>query len=214
MVDLSKALEATFGSGVDVPADITACITAGEKVIAVRERDLRMADSASWLAVEKFSSDPLCANESEEKRWRKAQKEAKEEVARKKAWGQPGGVGPTGVRESTALVAGASGPAGMAGDVTEVGATGTATDLRAKEGRMAAGAMEEVAGEVTEVVTEADMAVGMAEAKVAGPRGAEAKSREAGATGEEASESSWGLVQAGGQWWVLPGMPLRRTLKC
>ena len=87
IIDLSKALEATFGSRVDVPADITACITAGEKVIAMRERHLRMADMFSWLAVEKFSSDPLCANESEEKRWRKAKKEAEGELARKKTVG-------------------------------------------------------------------------------------------------------------------------------
>ena len=64
ITDLSKAQESAFGSGVDVPADITACSRAGEKVIAVRERDLRMADVSSWLAIEKFSSDPLCANES------------------------------------------------------------------------------------------------------------------------------------------------------
>ena len=56
-------------------------------MIATRERDLRMADVAGWCAVEKFTSDPLCANESEEKRWRKAKKEAEEELAREKVRG-------------------------------------------------------------------------------------------------------------------------------
>ena len=65
IVDLSKALEVHFGSGADVPADISACVAAGEKVIMAREHDLRMADVAGWLAVEKFSLDPLCASESE-----------------------------------------------------------------------------------------------------------------------------------------------------
>ena len=87
ITDLSKALESSFGSGADVPVDIAACISAGEKMIATRERDLRMADVAGWRAVEKFTSDPLCANKSEEKRWRKAKKEAEEELAREKVRG-------------------------------------------------------------------------------------------------------------------------------
>ena len=87
ITEISLALESHFGSGADVPADIAACIAAGEKVIADRERELRMADMAGWRAVEKFTSDPLCTNESEEKRWRKAKKEAKEEEAREKARG-------------------------------------------------------------------------------------------------------------------------------
>ena len=83
-LDLAKALEVTFGSGADVPSDISAVVAAGEKLIAARERDLRMADAASWLAVEKFTSDPLCANESEEKRWRKAKKEAEEMMEKRR----------------------------------------------------------------------------------------------------------------------------------
>ena len=61
-------------------ADISACIAAGEKVIVTREFDLRMADVCSWLAVEKFFSDPLCANELEEK----VKKEAEEEIMKKR----------------------------------------------------------------------------------------------------------------------------------
>ena len=62
-----------------MPADISACIAAGEKVIGTREFDLRMADVCSWLAVEKFSSDPLYANELE-----KVKKEAEEEIMKKR----------------------------------------------------------------------------------------------------------------------------------
>ena len=105
VVNLAKALEATFGSRADIPLDILAVVAADEKSIATREPDPRMADSASWLAVEKFSSDPLCANESKEKRWRKAKKEADDETMKKKeavaAWWRRGNVlGGQGVYEA------------------------------------------------------------------------------------------------------------------
>ena len=93
ITDISLALNTHFGSRANVPADIVACITAGEKVVADREKELRMADVAGWRAVKKFVADPLCDNESMEKKWRKAKKEAKEEEAREKTkvaakWGR------------------------------------------------------------------------------------------------------------------------------
>ena len=101
IMDLAKVLEVVFGSGADGPLGISAVIAAGEKLIAARERDIRMAENAGWLAVEKFSSDPLCANESEEKRWRKANKEAEEETVKKEeavaAWRSRAALGGQGV---------------------------------------------------------------------------------------------------------------------
>ena len=45
---------------------------------------LRMADKVSWLAVDKFVADPLCDNDEEDKKWKQAVKEAKEEQSKKK----------------------------------------------------------------------------------------------------------------------------------
>ena len=81
VTDLALALDTHFGSRVDVPADLLAILSAGEKVLEDRERELRMADVAGWRAVDKFVADPLCDGETMEKKWRKAKKEAKEEEA-------------------------------------------------------------------------------------------------------------------------------------
>ena len=81
VTDITLALDTHFGSRVDVPADLLAILSAGEKVLEDRERELRMADVAGWRAVDKFVADPLCDGETMEKKWRKAKKEAKEEEA-------------------------------------------------------------------------------------------------------------------------------------
>ena len=48
---------------------------------------LRMADKASWLAVDKYVADPLCDNDEDDKKWKAAVKEAKEEQTKKKGSG-------------------------------------------------------------------------------------------------------------------------------
>ena len=48
---------------------------------------LKMADKESWLAVTKYAADPLCDNDEDDKRWKAAVKEAKEELAKKKSSG-------------------------------------------------------------------------------------------------------------------------------
>ena len=123
------------------------------------------------------------------------------------------------VRESMGLEEGVSGLEAMAEEATEVlatevlaterGATGTgeATGPQGRGGRWVAEGMEEVVREVTEVDTEVDTeAVRPAGARLVGPRGLEA-------TVGEAWGSSRGLEQAGGRWWVHPGMQLRRKLR-
>ena len=44
-----------------------------------------MADKVSWLAVDKYVADPLCDNDEDDKRWKAAVKEAKEEQSKKKS---------------------------------------------------------------------------------------------------------------------------------
>ena len=39
-----------------------------------------MADKASWLAVDHYVRDPLCSTEEDDHKWKRAVKEAKEEV--------------------------------------------------------------------------------------------------------------------------------------
>ena len=76
VTDITLALDTHFGSREDVPADLLAILSSGEKVLEDRERELSMADVAGWRAV-----DSLCDGETMEKKWRKMKKEAKEEEA-------------------------------------------------------------------------------------------------------------------------------------
>ena len=48
---------------------------------------VRMADKASWLAVDKYVADPLCDNDKDDKKWKQAIKEVKEEQTKKKGSG-------------------------------------------------------------------------------------------------------------------------------
>ena len=124
------------------------------------------------------------------------------------------------VRGSTEPEEGAPGLEAMVGEATEVLATevlatemgeatetGEATGPQGRGGRWVAEGTEEVVREVTEVDTEVDTeAVRPVGARLVGPRGLEA-------TVGEAWGSSRGLEQAGGRWWVHPGMQLRRRLR-
>ena len=85
--DVRKQLEDHFGSKKDVPEKIEEVIKLGEKEIDDRIKMLRMANKVSWLAVEKYVADPLCDNDEDDKRWKQAIKEAKEEQVKKKSSG-------------------------------------------------------------------------------------------------------------------------------
>ena len=45
---------------------------------------LRTADKASWLAVDKYVTDPLCLDDEDDRKWKRAVREAKEEVENKR----------------------------------------------------------------------------------------------------------------------------------
>ena len=45
---------------------------------------LRMADKASWLAVDKYVTDPLCLDDEDDRKWKRAVREAKEEADSKR----------------------------------------------------------------------------------------------------------------------------------
>ena len=102
VTDLTKVLERVFGSTEDIPVDINTVCAAGEKLVADREKHLRMADNSSWLAVDKYITDPLTENESDEKRWKKAKKEAEDEMEKKRLARDklPGGRGQYGGRSA------------------------------------------------------------------------------------------------------------------
>ena len=70
--ELAEVMEGHFGSKDAIPPTIVKVISKGESLFAERLKHLRMANKASWLAVEKFQSDPLCESEAEAKMWKKA----------------------------------------------------------------------------------------------------------------------------------------------
>ena len=82
--DVRKQLEKHFGSKREVPQKIEEVIKLGEKEIDERIKMLRMADKVSWLAAEKYVADLLCDNDEDDRRWKQAIKEAKEEQAKRK----------------------------------------------------------------------------------------------------------------------------------
>ena len=53
----------------------------GEREIDLRIKMLRHANKASWTAVDNRVTDPLCDNDEDYKRYKKAVREAKEELA-------------------------------------------------------------------------------------------------------------------------------------
>merc|ERR1712082_372656 len=85
--DVQKQLEDYFGSKRDVPEKIEGAIKLGEKEIDYRIKLLKMADKGSWSAVEKYAADPLCDDDEDDKKWKAALKEAKEELAKRKGSG-------------------------------------------------------------------------------------------------------------------------------
>ena len=85
--DVRKQLEDYFGSRKDVPEKIEEAIKLGEKEIDSRIKMIKIADKASWLAVDKYVADPLCDNDEDDKKLMAAIKEAKEEIAKKKSSG-------------------------------------------------------------------------------------------------------------------------------
>ena len=84
--DLAVELAKHFVDG-EIPVSVKAVIEKGEKAIDERTVDLRRADKVSWRAVELMKQDPLCNNESEDKRWRRACKEDEEERKKKRETG-------------------------------------------------------------------------------------------------------------------------------
>ena len=85
--DVRKQLEDHFGSRREVPEKIEGAIRLGEKEIDKRIKLLKMADKASWSAVEKYAADPLCDDDEDDKKWKAAVKEAKEEQAKARGSG-------------------------------------------------------------------------------------------------------------------------------
>ena len=62
----------------EIPTTVNGLLAQGKQKLNARNLDLRRADDAGWDAVEQFHRDPLCSTEDQEKRWKKAKKEARE----------------------------------------------------------------------------------------------------------------------------------------
>ena len=77
-------LEEPFEGNRKVPAKIEVVFRKGEKEIDGRIKVLRMADQVSWLAVNKYKAYPLCEGEEDDKKWKQAIREAKEEKGKRR----------------------------------------------------------------------------------------------------------------------------------
>ena len=64
-----------------------AVVKRGEVKIDERLKMLRMADKVSWLAVDKYVADPFCKDEEDDKFWKKAVKDVKEEAQNRRRGG-------------------------------------------------------------------------------------------------------------------------------
>ena len=83
--DLRDSLEEHFGEKRKIPSKLVAVVKKGEKEINDRIKVLKMADRVLWSAVDKYQEDPLCDGDEDDKRWKEAVREAKEEKDRNRA---------------------------------------------------------------------------------------------------------------------------------
>ena len=92
--ELAEALDKKFKDfDLACPPPIKSLLEKGIEKLKSRNKDLLRADDAGWSAVEHFHRDPLCADETEEKRWKRAKAEAKEKSKEKRSTPRGGGGG-------------------------------------------------------------------------------------------------------------------------
>ena len=84
--DFRDGLEDHFGDKKKIPSKLVAVVKRGEKEINDRIKVLKMADRVLWSAVDKYQADPLCDGDEDDKRWKQAVREAKEEKDRRKGY--------------------------------------------------------------------------------------------------------------------------------
>ena len=77
--DFRDALEEHFGDRKKIPVKLQSVVKKGEKEINTRSKALKMADRVSWAAVDKYQADPLFDGDEDDKKWKQAVKEAREE---------------------------------------------------------------------------------------------------------------------------------------
>ena len=77
--DYRDNLEEHFGDRKKIPAMLQSVVKKGEKEINTCIKVLKMADRVSWAAVDKYQADPLCDGDEDDKKWKQAVKEAREE---------------------------------------------------------------------------------------------------------------------------------------
>ena len=68
--DMRSRLEEHFGSKESVPGKVEDAIALGEKKLDERVKMLKMADKASWLAIDKYIADPLCTDAEDDRKWK------------------------------------------------------------------------------------------------------------------------------------------------
>ena len=84
--DFRDGLEEYFGDRKKNPAKLQLLVKKGEKEINNCIKVLKMADRVSWAAVNKYQADPLCDGDEDNRKWKQAVKEAKEEKDKKSSY--------------------------------------------------------------------------------------------------------------------------------
>ena len=75
-----------MGTARKILSKLKSVVKKGEKEINNCIKVLKMADRVSWSAVDKYQADPLCDGEEDDRKWKQAVKEAKEEREKMKGY--------------------------------------------------------------------------------------------------------------------------------
>ena len=83
--DLRVALEDWFGkNGGSIPSSIEDVVRKGEEKLDERIKMLKLADKGGWEAVDAYVTEPVCDNDEDDKKWKRAVRQVKEDAESKR----------------------------------------------------------------------------------------------------------------------------------
>ena len=83
--DLRVALEDWFGkNGGVIPLSIEDVVRKGEKKLEERIKMLRLADKGGWDAVDAYVMEPVCEDDEDDRKWKRAVRQVKEDAENKR----------------------------------------------------------------------------------------------------------------------------------
>ena len=83
--DLRVALEDWFGkNGGSIPSSIEDVVRKGEEKLDERIKMLKLADKGGWEAVDAYVTEPVCDDDEDDKKWKRAVRQVKEDAESKR----------------------------------------------------------------------------------------------------------------------------------